>query len=109
MSEFWAEDLTPEQAEEMIENLADKIVRRRMEAPAIMFLHSHKPLANVLGHASIVFSPFIAPFVGWDRMNDYSRLLTTRRHWERLVEVIEYKAQAFKDESKSKEPSACNT
>lgn len=60
-----------------------------METPAILMLEMHKPMANVAAHAAVTFSPFLVPFFGFDRVNDYSRLLSSRENIERLIQELE--------------------
>lgn len=72
-------------------NLSQQIKKRGLEVPAVFFLEMHKPLANVAGQASIVFSPFLAPFIGMNNVHDYSRLMMDRENFERLIASIEEK------------------
>jgi hypothetical protein len=60
-----------------------------MEAPAILFLEMNKPVTRLAGNALIVFTPFIAPFVGMDNVHNYSRLLMERENVERLILKLE--------------------
>lgn len=105
MDLMWQEKLTDEEGERMVQSLAHKIVRRRMQTPAILFLEMHKPLANVGGHAMLVTAPFLIPFVGYDAVNDYSRLMSDRRWWERLVDLLDESRTTQSEET----TSACNT
>ncbi|MCX8053772.1 MAG: hypothetical protein N3B12_08180 [Armatimonadetes bacterium] len=36
-----------------------------------------------------MFSPFLAPFFGFDKVDLYTQLLSDRENWDRLVERIE--------------------
>lgn len=89
MATFWDEELTEEQVEALIEHAAQEVTKRRLEAPAIFILESHKPLANVGAHAVLAFSPFIVPFFGFDKVNQYTALLRNRENVERLITRIE--------------------
>jgi hypothetical protein len=89
MREFWREPLSEEQKAQLIDALAQQVVKRGLSAPAILFLELHKPFAFIGSQASIVFSPFLAPFFGFDRVDQYTQLLSERENWERLVERIE--------------------
>ncbi|MEX2243000.1 MAG: hypothetical protein WD716_04040 [Fimbriimonadaceae bacterium] len=60
-----------------------------METPAILFLEMNKPITRLAGNALIVFTPFIAPFVGMDNVHNYSRLLMERENVERLILKLE--------------------
>lgn len=93
MREFWREPLSEEQKAQLIDALAQQVVKRGLSVPAILFLELHKPFAFIGSQAGIVFSPFLAPFFGFDRVDDYTQLLSERENWERLVERIEELAE----------------
>jgi hypothetical protein len=82
---LWTEDLTDQETEELLDKLAGMVRKRRLEAPAIMFLEMNKPLARIAGNAMIVFTPFLAPIVGLDNVHNYSRLLMDRENVEKLI------------------------
>ncbi|MDR3689427.1 MAG: hypothetical protein P4L46_08615 [Fimbriimonas sp.] len=86
---MWATDLTEEETEALIQKAADEIVKRGLHTPAILFLEMHKPLANVGANAALMFAPFAVPFLGFDFVNNYSRLFTKRENVERLITRIE--------------------
>lgn len=87
--DFWEKDLTPDEADALLAKVAKEVKRRRMEVPVTMALELHKPLAGVLGNGSLVFAPFLVPLLGFDSVNDYTRLLSKRENFERLMEMIE--------------------
>lgn len=89
MFDFWKDELTEAEEVELIEKAALEIERRKLQAPALMFLESHKPLAYLSSQASITFAPFIAPFLGFDFVNNYSRLFAKRENVDRLLDRIE--------------------
>ena len=86
---LWETELTDEERDKLIVKIADQVIKRRMETPAIMVLEMHKPLANLTGQAAIAFSPFLIPFLGYEHVNDYSRLFASSDNWDRLIEAIE--------------------
>lgn len=89
MSDFWKDELTPEEEDALIEKAACEIERRKLTAPALMFLESHKPLAFLTSQSAITFAPFITPFLGFDFVNDYSRLFAKRENVDKLLDRIE--------------------
>lgn len=91
MFDFWSEELSPDETERLLDKAAFEIKRRKLEAPAIVMLEMHRPLANVGANAAVVFSPFIVPFLGFDFMNDYSRLLSKPENVEQLLHRLEQK------------------
>lgn len=97
--DFWSEELTPEQTEALLDKATLEFSKRGLQAPAILFFEMHKPLANVLGHASLAFSPFLVPILGYGAVNDYSRLLSKRENVEALIQRLEGSVRP-KDETK---------
>jgi len=89
MSDFWKEDLTDQEEDALIEKAASEIKKRRLEVPAILLFEMHKPLSYVGSQAAIVFSPFLVPFLGFDAVNNYSRLFSRRDSIEKLLRRIE--------------------
>lgn len=89
MRTFWEEPLTEEQKREMIDHLAVNIVKRGLGTPAIMFLEMNKPLTTIASSTAIVASPFLVPFLGFDRVDQYTQFFQSRENVERLIERIE--------------------
>jgi hypothetical protein len=89
MFDFWNEELTPEQEEVLLDKAAQEIRKRRLEAPAIIALEMHKPLATIGAHSSVVIAPFLVPLFGYDRVHDYSRLFKKKENVELLIQRLE--------------------
>ncbi len=89
MLDFWKEPLSEEEKSAMIERMAQFIVKRGLASPAIMMLTLHRPLAFVGSQAGIVFSPFLIPFFGFERIDKFTQLMSERENWDRLIERIE--------------------
>jgi hypothetical protein len=89
MSDFWDSDLTPEEEDQLINRVAEEIQKRKLSVPAMLALEMHKPLAGILGQSSVVFAPFIVPFMGFQAANDYTRLLAKRENFEKLMQKLE--------------------
>src|SRR5215813_7998348 len=85
----WDTPLTPEERDAIIHRIADGIVRRRMETPAILFLEIHRPLSFIASQSLIATSPFVAPFIGIENVQIASQLLADRENVERLISRIE--------------------
>jgi hypothetical protein len=51
LSEF---DLTPEEEEKLIENIAKLVVEKGLEAPAVMFLEATRPLSFIASQFAVV-------------------------------------------------------
>jgi hypothetical protein len=97
MFDFWENELSEEEADALIDKLAGEICRRGLSSPALMFFESHKPLAFLGSQAGVVASPFLIPILGFDKVNDYTRLFAKRENVEKLVERIETRAQETRD------------
>lgn len=89
MQSLWNKELTEIQKEELLEKTAQAIHKRRAETPAILFLEMHKPLAGLASQSLVVFSPFLAPFVGLANLDDYSQLAGDRAAIEKLIQRLE--------------------
>jgi len=83
------DDLSPQDRDRMIEELARKIVNKGLETPAILFLEMHKPVAFVASQSLLMAGPFLAPLFGIEGVNRYSRLLGDRDNVELLIRRIE--------------------
>jgi len=85
----WGEELSVEERDAVLRKAADAILRRRLEAPAILLLQSNKPLARIGSQATIVFAPFLVPFFGFDNIRTLSSLLADRENVEMLITLLE--------------------
>ncbi len=93
MIDRWSEDLTVEELNKLINDIADAIVKRGLTTPAILFLEMNRPLSFVASQSLVVGAPFLAPFVGIDRVQDFSRLLKDRQNVEMLIRRIEDRSE----------------
>ena len=82
---------TEEQArvERLIERAAERIARYRLQSPAVLFLEMHRPLAGVASQLVHFASPFFAPFLGLERVEDLALLLSKGEYVDRLIDRIE--------------------
>lgn len=83
------DSLTEEQINDAIEQLARKVVARRLETPAILLLELHRPVSFLAGQAAVVGAPFLAPILGIEAISRYGAVLNDRRHLDRLIQRIE--------------------
>jgi len=88
MSDWYAE-VTPEERDRVVETVAQGVLKRGLETPAILFLEMHKPVSFFASQGIIVSSPFIAPFIGLDNLRIAARLLEKRENVELLIRRIE--------------------
>lgn len=85
----WMDDLTPQERDDLIEKIAEGVVKRGMQTPAILFLEMHKPLTFVASQSLVATSPFIAPFVGIGNVQLAAKLIEKRENIELLIDRIE--------------------
>ena len=76
-----------------IDTLAQKIVERRLEVPALLFLEMHLPLVTIAHTGSLLFSPLLTPVFGAERVHNLSELLAERQNIEALIERIRVLAE----------------
>lgn len=94
MPAIWEEPLTEEQKEAIVSRVAEEILKRKLETPAILFLEMHKPLANLAAHAVVAVSPFLMPFFGFKSVDEYSQFMSDRENIERLIRRLERPKEA---------------
>ena len=105
MFELWSEELTPEETDAMLDKASREIKKRKMEVPAILMLEMHKPLSFVAANAAVAFSPFLIPMLGFDSVNNYSRLFAKRENVDRLICRLEEPDTTAEPDSGSTEDS----
>lgn len=92
--------------EQIIETVAEKIVRFRMSVPAVLFLEMSKPM-SVLGSSALVFfGPFITLFADSTKFYQFTELLEDRENIEKVISAIEKKEEVFTQSRKDSEKSA---
>jgi len=80
--------LTEPQAQ-LLEAIAQRVHRYRLETPAVLFLEMHKPLAFIGSQAFLVASPILAAFIGMSQVEAFAELIREPEHVERLIQRIE--------------------
>lgn len=93
------EPLTDQQAGDMCEALARRVVALGLTTPTVLFLEIHKPLSRLAGQALIVASPILAPVFGLDGVGAFSRLVYHPGGIDRLIARIEELADSKKEDS----------
>jgi hypothetical protein len=81
--------------------VAQRVVRLRMEVPAVLFLESVRPLSFVGSQAMVFFQPFAQALFPWNQYERFTQLVSDRDNLERLTRLIEAEADAR--ESREKE------
>ena len=81
--------LSEARREAIADAVARRIVARKLEAPAVMFLEMHKPLSFIASQATLVAMPMLGPLIGAQHTADLSKLLADRHGIDTLIERIE--------------------
>lgn len=90
MAEPWMdEELSVQDRDRLVDELARKIVGRRLETPAVFFLEMHKPVTFLASQSALVASPFLAPLFGREGIERYAALFSTQENVELLIRRIE--------------------
>lgn len=99
--------LSENEIDEALSRVAAKIVARRLETPAVVFLEMHRPLSFVASQGLLAALPLIGPIVGTDKILGMSRILENRANIDRLISHIEEMAAA-RDQKVKSEKEALN-
>lgn len=89
MLQMWDKNLTEDERDEIIRKTAAFVKKQGVRTPAVLFLEMHKPFTGVAANAAIVFAPFLMPFLGFSRVDRFSRFFADRENVERLICAIE--------------------
>lgn len=83
-----------ESDEALLQAVAARVARMRMEVPAVLFLESVKPLSFVGSQAMVFFQPFAQALFPWTQYERFTQLMSDRENLERLTRLIEAEADA---------------
>ena len=84
---------TPEE-EALLERVAARVVELRLEVAAVLALESVRPLSFVAGQAMVFFQPLVQALLRFDDYRRFAGLLEHRESLDRLVSLIERRAEA---------------
>ena len=84
-----AEDIPPDEVAELIESVADGLVRRRLTTPALLALEMCKPLNFLGSQALVALQPFVAAFVDPTGYRKLALVLERDSNVELLMRRIE--------------------
>ena len=74
---------------ETLDRLAEKVIERRLAAPAILFLESSKPLSFLGNQTMVFFQPIVQTIFNFKTYDDIMDLLEDRENIEYLLKKIE--------------------
>jgi hypothetical protein len=93
-------EVTPERRDQILNAIADRVIRHGLVTPAIFFLQMGKPLAFLGSSAVFLAQPFAGLFINEDSIEDFGHLLSERENVERLLLILEEKDQEFQKKQK---------
>ena len=85
----WDKELTDEERDALIESLANRVVKYKMQVPAILALEMHRPFSFLAGQSILLGSGFLAPIFGVENLQRCAKLLEKRENMDRLLLKIE--------------------
>ena len=72
-----------------IESIARRVVKRRLETPAILLLELHRPVSFLAGQALVVGAPFLGPIFGLDAVGQFGAIFNDRSNLDKLIQRID--------------------
>jgi len=75
----------------LINHIANSVVRRRMAMPVTLLIESCKPINRIAGQFVLVISPLLSLFVPYDKIDAFSDMLQDNKCVEKLLSEIENK------------------
>ena len=97
---LWRE-ASPEETEEIIENIAQQAVKREMELPATFFLGTFRPFSYMGGQLFRVFIAAFTPFLG-DLRYEYISVLEKNENLVRIIDRINELSDEREEERRKK-------
>lgn len=85
--------------DELLEAVAERVVRMGLAVPAVFFLESTKPLSFVGSQVLVFLEPFVSAFLTIRNYQRFARLMEDRKNLEKLMQRIE----ARDEEARAKE------
>jgi hypothetical protein len=87
----WDNPVPDEERDQLLEKMADQVVKRGLTLPAVWMLEIHQPVMPLMGQAAIVFSPFLGTLFagGAFDLQKYTKLMQRRGNVSRLIALIE--------------------
>ncbi len=85
------EDELTDRQKELLDRMADKIVRLRMTMPAILFLESVRPMNYVGSQVMVFFQPLVRVFFGLPEWDEIRLVLEQRESIGYFLDLIERK------------------
>lgn len=97
---------SPERQKELLEKIANQIVKRKLTTPAIMFFESVKPLSFIGSQGMVFLQPFVQAFLNRREYDEITLMMEERENVEKLLcEIEKQEAEWQEREKREKEES----
>jgi hypothetical protein len=92
---------TGEEIDDTLERIANKIVEGKMEAPALLFFESIRPVSFIGFRLGGAFLAPLIPFIGYS-VDDFIVPFRERENVEKVIKLIELKAKERDEKEKER-------
>jgi len=82
-------DITVERRDELINKVAEQVVKRGLETPATFFVEMNRPLSFIGGQGLIFLAPILGVIFNQQTIEEFGRLMEDRKNIDRLLDRIE--------------------
>ena len=85
-----ADRILTDEDRELLASVAEKLRRKELTLPAVLFLESVRPLNFLASQAVHFFNPALSFFIGnWSRRERFAELLEERESVDYLIQLLE--------------------
>lgn len=84
--------IDPQRRDEIFSAAAKKIVEKKLQTVAVLFLEMNKPLSLIAHTATVITMPFFAPVIGLERLTELAQILRERKNIDLFISKIEEEA-----------------
>lgn len=89
----------------VLQKVADRLLERRLEAPAILFLESVKPLSFLASQALVFLGPLLEPLLSVKDYATFTEALANRENVEWLIQRLEEGEERHEGRGEAREAS----
>lgn len=97
---------SPERQKELLEKIANQIVKRKLTTPAIMFFESVKPLSFVGSQGMVFLQPFVQAFLNRKEYDEITLMMEERENVEKLLCEIERQEAEWQERERAEKEMA---
>ena len=82
-------EVSPERRDQLINMVADQVVKRGLETPAAFFIEMNRPLSFIAGQGLVFFAPILGAIFNQQTIEEFAQLMEDRKNVTRLLDRIE--------------------